>query len=159
MPDLTDRGSYGVNTSNTFAALDEEEESGKEEQPKQEEPVPRKKVDKKDKEKHGKQTKTASVETRPKKNEGFDRRSGPGPQRKPDKKPGGKGEGDHQRILDDEQYVDQEEQEDVADDVPAQDARAPDTAKDAAQDSKDTKDSKDAKDSKDSKDEKDGKKT
>jgi len=76
MPDLTERNSIGVHTSNTFAAREEEEESGKEEtgkdetgkeQPKQEEQAPRKKVDKKDKEKHGKQAKPASTESRPKK--------------------------------------------------------------------------------------------
>jgi len=70
MPDLTDRNSaIGVHTANTFAALGEEEETGKDEteQPKQEEPEVRKKVDKKDKEKHGKQAKPASTESRPKK--------------------------------------------------------------------------------------------
>jgi len=75
MPDLTDR-SIGVHTANTFAALEEEEETGKDqtgkdetgkdEQPKQEQVV-RKKVDKKDKEKHGKQAKPAATESRPKK--------------------------------------------------------------------------------------------
>jgi len=108
----------------------EKEKSEKEEQKK--EAAPRKKVDKKDKEKHGKQnTKAApvSADARPKKHEGFDRRPGPGPQRKVDKRTGaGKWDQDQQRIVED-QF-----RQDSQDDLAGQDGQG---------DAKDAKDSKD----------------
>jgi len=75
MPDYN-----GVDTSNVFAALEddvekEKEKDGKDEK-KKDATVPRKKTDKKDKEKHGKQSAKAAPateSTRAKKHEGFDR--------------------------------------------------------------------------------------
>jgi len=112
---------YGVDTSNTFALLQEKEDGpDKKEAPKKDAPV-RKKVEKKDKQKHGaqqpapKKTGGATAETsKPKKHEGFDRRPGPGPQRKPDKRTGGgKWDKEVNTALDDEVYANKEAAGDV----------------------------------------------
>jgi hypothetical protein len=70
MPNMAEK--YGVDTSNTFAALedvDKEKVEGGKDEKKKDAPA-RKKVDKKDKEKHGKQSAKAApaaTESRPKK--------------------------------------------------------------------------------------------
>jgi len=93
MPDMAE---FGVDTSNTFALLDDEaakkKNSGKAKDDSG--PAARKKVDKKDKEKHGQPARggnapAAEPSGRVKKHE-FDRRPGPGPQRKVDKRTGAK---------------------------------------------------------------------
>jgi len=103
----------GVNTSNAYGVLGDDVEKQKSEKDgkaeKSKEAAPRKKVEKKDKEKHGKQNKAPAADTRQKKHEGFDRRPGPGPQRKPDKRTGGgKWDQDQQRIIED-QFVNQDQ--------------------------------------------------
>jgi len=142
MPDYN-----GVDTSNVFAALEddvekEKEKDGKDEK-KKDATVPRKKTDKKDKEKHGKQSSKAAPPaetTRQKKHEGFDRRPGPGPLRKQDKRSGGGKWDKEQQVFDDAQLAQDQEQgpSGAAADVPNQEsdvAAAPD-AKDAKVDDK-----------------------
>jgi len=146
MPDMAEK--YGVDTSNTFAALEDDVEKGDKDGKTEKKDAPRNKVAKKDKEKHGKSSKSAPAvpeQTRAKKHEGFDRRQGPGPQQKNKTKGSGGGKWDkdggaQQQALEDVQIA--QDQEDT--ELPNQEAP----------DAKDGKDGKDVKDAKDKKDEK-----
>jgi len=154
MPDMAE---YGVNTSNTFALLNEDDERGdneKQDETKKDAPA-RKKVEKKDKEKHGQQARggskvSAPAETSRQKKHEFDRRPGPGPQRKPDKRSGG-GKWDKEQLSYDDVEAAQDEQD--ANPAPSQtDAQTQGAPPSTGKESKDGKDGKDGKEGKDGKD-------
>jgi len=145
MPDMAEK--YGVDTSNTFAALEDDVEKGDKTEDKKKEAPARKKVEKKDKEKHGKSAgKSAppAAEARAKKHE-FDRRPGPGPQRKVDKRTS-TGKFDTRINAETQAYEDAQIAKDHADDEAEKVEVLP--GQDAPSDSKDGKDSKDKKDEK-----------
>jgi len=140
MPDMAEK--YGVDTKNTFAALEddvekEKEKDGKTEEKKKDAPA-RKKVEKKDKEKHGKVAKSSppvETQTRAKKHE-FDRRPGPGAQRKLDKRTGGGKWDKEPLVLEDAQFPPAQEQDDTP---------APEPNQATPTDTKDAKDKKEEK--------------
>jgi len=146
MPDMAEK--YGVDTSNTFAALEddvEKEKDGKTDEKKKDAPA-RKKVEKKDKEKHGKsaaKSPPAPETTRAKKHE-FDRRPGPGPQRKVDKRSGG-GKWDNDSSAQHQLMEDAQITQDQDDTPQGQGEALPNQQQAPASDAKDAKDKKEEK--------------
>jgi len=131
---------YGVDTSNTFALLEDDGAAKKAAATKDPSLIPavaRKKVDKKDKEKHGQAARggnaSAAESSRPKKHD-FDRRPGPGPQRKVDKRSGaGKWDKEQTTGYPDETLAadfTQDEQDTPSSPTTAQGGAAPTDAKD-----------------------------